>query len=255
MHPTEAVYGDLGRVGINDFALLLSFSGTTEEVLGLAAILRQDSVPIISISKSRTSRLGRLSDVAISVGDITEACPYNLAPTASTAAMLALGDELALAVSQRGAFSLEEFQKRHQGGMLGKQLMPVGEVLRFEVGKNVALASGGSSVAEILREAEKIPRRCGAILIVNEQGKLSSIFTDGDLRRLLATRGTDVLQRPIESMMTTDPIHLVATDLVRDAIQLVREHRVDEIPVVDQHGMPVGILDVQDFVAQKLINS
>ncbi|QEG42482.1 KpsF/GutQ family sugar-phosphate isomerase [Roseimaritima ulvae] len=253
MHPTEAMHGDLGRVGSKDVAFLLSFSGTTEELLSLAAILRQDSIPIISISKSRDSRLARLSDAALCVGDITEACPYNLAPTASTAAMLALGDALALAVSQRRTFSVEDFQKRHPGGMLGKKLMPVSEVLRFEVGKNVALASGGATVAEILADAERIPRRSGAILIVNQQGKLTGIFTDGDLRRLLAAEGAQVMQRTVDRLMTIDPIHLVSTDLVRDAIQLVREHRVDEIPVVDRNGFPVGILDVQDLVSQKLI--
>ena len=254
MHPTEAMHGDLGRVGKEDVALLLSYSGATEELIGLAAILRQDEVPIVSISCKPNSRLGSISTAALSIGDVQEACPYNMAPTASTAAMLALGDALALVVSRERAFSAKDFHKVHPGGLLGKKMLPVTEILRFEVGRNVAVASSGLNLLEILCEGEKIGRRSGAILVVDDEGRLSGVLTDGDLRRLLATEGPDVLKANIETVMTCRPIHLLATDLVKDAIQLVRERRVDEIPVVNHDGMPVGIIDVQDLISLKLIN-
>ena len=254
MHPTEAMHGDLGRVAKQDVALLLSYSGATDEVISLAAILRQDGVPILSISRSGSSRLGRISTAALSIGDVQEACPYNLAPTASTAAMLALGDALALVVSRERSFSAADFHKVHPGGLLGKKMLPVTEILRFEVGRNVAVASGGLKLHEILSDGEKIGRRSGAILVVDDQGRLTGILTDGDLRRLLATQGPGVLEANIENVMTLRPIHLLATDLVKDAIQLIRECRVDEIPVVNFDGMPVGIIDVQDLISLKLIN-
>lgn len=254
VHPTEAMHGDLGSVGKKDVTLLLSYSGATDEVISLAAILRQDGIPIVSISCDSGSRLGTISTAALSIGNIQEACPYNLAPTASTAAMLAVGDALALAVSRARSFGPEDFHKVHPGGLLGKEMLPVTEMLRFEVGRNVAVCSPGKSLRDILREAEAIGRRSGAILVTDEQGRLTGILTDGDLRRLLATRGVDVLEAEIETVMTCRPISLLATDLVKDAIQLVRERRVDEIPVVDNNGIPVGIIDVQDLISLKLIN-
>lgn len=291
MHATEALHGDLGRLRAGDVALLLSYSGTTEEVITLAAVLRQDEVPIISISGDSDSQLGRLSDAALSNGEVQEACPHNLAPTASTAAMLALGDALALTVSRARAFSPQDFHRRHPNGALGRKMLPVTQILRFEVGRNLAVVPTGMTVKEVLEAADgskkqkgdgnvlyeapagpfrqEVPaplltangsrplfdRRCGAVLIVDATGRLAGIFTDSDLRRLLTTRGPAVLDEPVESVMTHKPLHVLHTDLVKDALQIVRQHRVDEVPVVDDNGRPVGIIDVQDLVALKLIAS
>ena len=252
LHPAEAVHGDLGRIRRDDVALLLSYSGETEEVVALGSILKTDGVPCIGISRDGGSSLGRICTAHLSLGDITEACPLNLAPTASTTAMIAVGDALALAAARRADFDADAFHRHHPGGLLGAGLRPIVETLRFRVGENVAVVADDVTVREAMG-ASGDDRRTGAILLVGPEGLLSGIFTDGDLRRLVNTAGSQGLERPIAEVMTRNPRHLSETDLVRDAVRLVRERRVDEIPVVDGDGRPLGIVDVQDLVAMKVV--
>ncbi len=254
LHPADAVHGDLGRLRAGDCLLALSYSGGTAEVVALASILRQDGVPIISITTGRGgSALERLSTVSLGIGVVEEACSLTLAPTSSTTAMLALGDALALAVSRRRAFSADDFLKRHPGGALGDQLRPVVEILRFVAGRNLPIVSESTLLRDALRSAEALGRRPGAIVVVNGAGALSGIFTDGDLRRLVARDPADVDSKRLGDVMTRSPRSLPHTAVVRDAVQMMREHRQDEIPVVDDMGRPVGVLDVQDLMAMKLI--
>jgi len=256
LHPTEAMHGDLGRIRRNDVVLALSHSGTTEEVVTLATILRQDSVPVVAITGKRESDLARMATLTLYIGDITEACPHNLAPTASTTATLALGDALALAVSRRRDFDVEDFKRYHPGGGLGRQLMPVMEAMRFRVGQNLPLIRTDAPVQDAFDSAEKAAagsRRAGALLIVDQAGKLVGIFTDGDLRRTFIGHGSGAWREPIGQFMTRSPRCLAQTALVRDAVQLVRELRIDEVPVVDGEGKPLGLIDVQDLVALKVI--
>ncbi len=257
LHPTEAMHGDLGRIRSCDVVVLLSFSGNTEEVISLAALLRQDHVPTIAITGNADSHLAKLATVTLWIGNITEACPHNLAPTASTTAMLALGDALALCVSRKRDFKAEDFRKFHPGGLLGRQLMPVTEAMRFAVGHSLELAHTGMTLGEAYQLADEKSqgRRAGAMLIVNEQGKLAGIFTDSDLRRLVVKEGGQVMNLPIEQVMTANPKHLTSQSLVRDAVQMARELRIDEIPVVDENNQPLGLIDVQDLVALKVIES
>lgn len=255
VHPTEAMHGDLGRIRQNDIVLLLSYGGQTEEILALAALVRQDGVPVVAMTGKPQSHLASISDIHLNVGDITEACPHNLAPTASTTAMLALGDALALAVSERKAFTAEDYRKRHPGGQLGRQMLALPDIMRFEVGKNLPLVRDDRTVSQVLAEAAAEPRRAGAVLLVDAEGKLSGIFTDADLRRLMVQHGPDALNRPITEVMTRQPRHLTTQQFARDAVQLVREVRVDEIPVVDEAGRPVGLIDVQDLISLKLVES
>jgi arabinose-5-phosphate isomerase len=251
MHPSEAMHGDLGRIRRGDVALLLSYSGETEEVLSLASILRTDRVPCVGISRRDGSSLARLCDAHLPLGEVEEACPLNLAPTASTTAMLALGDALALAVARRRNFAADDFHRIHPGGMLGAGLRPITDVLRFRVGGNLTVVHETLSVRDAVREAG-VGRRAGAVILVDDHGRLSGIFTDGDLRRLI---NDDIahLARPIREVMTSHPQHLTVEDLVRDAVRLVRERRLDEIPVLDRDGRPVGLVDVQDLVAMKVV--
>jgi len=252
LHPAEAMHGDLGRVGKNDVVMLLSYSGETDEVVNLAAILRADGVTRLGISKSSESNLAKLSTVHLSLGDLTEACPHNLAPTASTTAMLAVGDALALAVSRRKNFNANDFQKRHPGGLLGAGLRNISEVLRFKVGENLPVVRDTLTVRDACQQT-KTGRRPGAVMLVDADGKLSGIFTDGDLRRLVLSdpKGID---RIIGEVMTHRPEHLLVDDLVRDAVLLMRENRHDEIPVLDHDGKPVGLVDVQDLIALKVVS-
>lgn len=255
LHPTEAMHGDLGRVRRGDVVLIFSFGGNTEEVVSLATLLRQDQVPVICIVGKPTCDLARLSTVAMSVGDIAEACPLNLAPTASTTAMLALGDALALAVSRRRSFGLEDFRRFHPGGALGRQLMPVVDAMRVHVGQGLPLVSQEATVRQAIGADTPTPgtRRAGAVLVVDGSGRLAGIFTDGDLRRVLIRLGEGALDRPIMEVMTVSPRRLAHNALVRDAVQMVREFRIDEIPVVDVDGKPLGLIDIQDLLALKVI--
>ncbi len=202
--------------------------------------------------------LARLANVTLTVGDVTEACPMNLAPTASTSAMLALGDALAMSLAQRRHFAEADFRKLHPGGGIGRQLMPVTHAMRFKAGQNLPLIDRTRTVEQAYAEAEHYAqasglRRAGALLIVDDSGALVGIVTDGDLRTALIKQGPEVWRGPIAAVMTADPATLDATALVRDAVRIVREHRFDEIPVVDDNHKPVGLIDVQDLAALKVI--
>ncbi|HBZ97935.1 MAG TPA: KpsF/GutQ family sugar-phosphate isomerase [Phycisphaerales bacterium] len=254
LHPAEAVHGDLGRIRRDDVVMLLSYSGTTEEVVNLATILKADGVPRLGISGRHDSKLAGLCDVHLALGELEEAGTLNLAPTTSTTATLACGDALAMAVARRRRLTEDEFRRHHPGGKLGSSLRSVDEVMRLRVGENLPVVSQALSVKEALDEAwtDGEHRRAGAIMLVDDRGRLSGIFTDGDLRRLVMDdpRGLD---RPIRDVMTKHPRSLRLEDRTRDARQLIAEHRIDEIPVVDDEGRPRGLIDVQDLVTLKIV--
>ena len=252
VHPTEAVHGDLGRIRRGDMALLMSYSGETEEVLALASLLKADGVHRVAICKSDRSSLAQACDACLALGDIEEACPLNLAPTASTTAMLAVGDALALALARRRDFKADDFHRMHPGGMLGAGLRPVLEAVRFRVGRNLPCVQASGTLADALREAGD-GRRAGALMVVDAGGRLIGLVTDGDVRRLVNARGAAALTAPLSDCMTKHPRTLPADALVRDAVRMVRELRVDELPVVDADGKPLGLLDVQDLVAMKVV--
>ncbi|MBL9147363.1 MAG: KpsF/GutQ family sugar-phosphate isomerase [Phycisphaerae bacterium] len=252
VHPAEAVHGDLGRIRTGDVVLLLSFSGETDEVVTLAAILKADGVNRIGMSSKPASSLARLCDVHLDLGPIVEACPNGLAPTASSTAMLAAGDVLALAVSRRRNFTADDFHRRHPGGMLGANLKPVTEIIRFRVGSNLPVIADTTLVRDALKTAGE-GRRAGAVVLVDPSGRLSGIFTDGDLRRLVNSGNAEFLDQPIRAVMTKQPKRLGVDSLVRDAVQLIRECRLDEIPVVDHDDRPLGLIDVQDLFAMRVV--
>ncbi|MFK7789401.1 MAG: SIS domain-containing protein [Phycisphaeraceae bacterium] len=261
LHPVEALHGDIGKVRQGDAVLMLSNGGGTEEVLTLAALLNQDNISTLAIVGRPGSELGRLATVTLAIGDITEACPHNLAPSASTTAMLALGDALALTVMQQRNFTADDFHKAHPSGGLGKQLMPVTQAMRFKcVGTdaNMPLIALGTTMQDAYKTAEQSAsdsglRRAGALLVVDAAGKLAGIVTDGDLRSALINQGPDVWTGSIDSVMTRNPTTLASESMVRDAVKIVREKRFDEIPVIDDVGRPIGIIDVQDLASLKVI--
>ena len=254
VHPAEAVHGDLGSIRRDDVVILMSYSGTTEEVVNLAAILRTDGIPCIGISKADDSPLAKLCTIHLAIGSLSEACPLNLAPTASTTATLAIGDALGLALSRRRNFTADEFHKHHPGGMLGIGLRTITDIIRFKVGENVPVIKNNTTVGDALQLARpaKGERRAGAILLVDDQGKLTGIFTDGDLRRLVID-DCKPMERTISEVATANPRRLLSSSLVRDAKQLVAEYRVDEIPIVDDNNCPIGLIDVQDLIAMKVV--
>ncbi|MCA9311716.1 MAG: KpsF/GutQ family sugar-phosphate isomerase, partial [Phycisphaerales bacterium] len=253
LHPSEAMHGDLGRIGRHDCLLALSHSGETEEVIGLAEILRQDGIPIVVITGGfGGSTLARLSTVALTLGQISEASDLGLAPTCSTTAALALGDALALATARRRSFTAEDFARFHPGGTLGGLLRPVLDVLRFRAGEGLPVIAASMTVREALEQADRLGRRPGALLAVDESGRLAGIFTDGDLRRLIE-RGADLRALLAAEVMHASP-KLVRDDaLAVDAAAVMEQHRVTSVLVVDAAGLLVGALNSNDLMRAKVI--
>jgi arabinose-5-phosphate isomerase len=267
VHPSEAAHGDLGRFRPNDVVIAISNSGETEEVVNLAAILQQDGLAIIAITGQqrasskkaghKPSSLARLARVHLPLCLQKEAgAPEFVAPTSSTTATIALGDALALACARARHFTSTDFAKRHPGGTLGGMLRRVTDVMRWRAGSNLPLIDARCTIQEALSQAASAGRRPGALVLIDRaSGKLAGIFTDGDLRRLvLASKpGAKLLDAPIASVMTKSPRTLPEHATLRDAVLLFRQFRQDEAPVVDGAGKPVGMLDVQDLVALRLI--
>ncbi len=255
VHPTEAAHGDLGRFRSSDICLCLSWSGETQEVVNLAAILRQDGLAVIAITGEHdaSSSLEELARVTLRLPVAEEAGGgMYVAPTSSTTATLALGDALALCAARRRNFTTGDFAKRHPGGSLGGQLRAVTDVMRARAGENLPLIGQEVTLGEALREGAG-KRRSGAMLVVDGDGRLAGIFTDGDLRRQVCA-DDGALGRAMSELMTRNPRVLGDDALVRDAVTLFREFRQDEIPVVDGEGRPVGLLDVQDLITLRLVS-
>ncbi|MEN8148491.1 MAG: KpsF/GutQ family sugar-phosphate isomerase [Planctomycetota bacterium] len=245
VHAAEAVHGDLGRIRAKDVVIALSFSGETEEVVRLIPLLRRMGTPLIALTGSPESRLGREADVVLSLGPVVEACPMGLAPTSSTTASMALGDALALAASRRKHFSREEYALFHRGGALGRKLLRVGEILR--TGEDLPAVTAKTTVRETLGHVSGPEGRTSAALVLDDAGALVGIFTDGDLRRHIQ-RDAAFLDGPIDAVMIENPKTLTVDTLVADAQKLMKEYRIDEVPVVDAAGRPIGVLDVQDLL-------
>ncbi|MDP7069980.1 MAG: KpsF/GutQ family sugar-phosphate isomerase [Phycisphaerales bacterium] len=255
VHPADAVHGDLGAIRSGDLVMLLSYSGSTREIVDLATILKVDGVKRLGLSRSDDSDLARLCDVHIALGDLDEAGPLSLAPTTSTTATLACGDALALAVSHLRSFSASDFQRRHPGGSLGALLRPVEALIRFRPGQNLTTCTPDVPLREALQSAADDHagevRHAGALLVVDEDGGIAGVFTDGDLRRLVLDQ-PDKLSQPIGAVMTERPLTILQSATVGEARQLVAEHRIDEVPVVDESGALVGLIDVQDLIAPRI---
>jgi arabinose-5-phosphate isomerase len=254
LHAAEAVHGDLGRLRPNDIALVLSHSGESEEITRLIALLKQLDIRMIGVTGKVDSPLAKHSDVTISLGQIEEICPLGLAPTASTTCMLALGDALAITVMQLRNFQSEDYARYHPGGALGRQLVTGEQAALFNRGKPLPQTSDRLTVIQAITEAEaKTEMRHGCVLLVDEQGRLSGLFTDGDLRRALKEKGTQVFTTPVAEIMTKRPKVVKPDTLASEALAIFHKHRIDEIPVVDNDGKPVGLIDVQDVVALKVV--
>ncbi len=246
LHPAEALHGDLGRIRGDDLVLALSNSGQTSEVNQVLPVARKIGARVVAMTGQPNSNLGRLADCVLDIGRVDEACPMGLAPTASTSALLALGDALAMAVLSERSFGREDYAVYHPAGSLGRRLLRVDEVMRR--GKEMPLCSAGTSLAEVMGVMGATPGRPGAALITGEGGALVGIFTDGDLRRLLDEHGEIRGQTVIDGHMGTHPKSIRPEQLVEEAHKLMREHRIDQIAVIDEERRPVGLLDVQDLL-------
>jgi arabinose-5-phosphate isomerase len=249
IHPVEAVHGDLGRVVEGDVVLALSNSGETEVVELLPAVKRM-GVKIIAVTGNSQSTLAAHADIVLELGMIEEPCPLGLAPSASTTAMLALGDALALTVARRRNFDKERYALYHPGGELGRKLLKVEEVMRGL--DQCASVQGDATVVEALAKVDSVPGRAGAVVVTGPDGRLLGIFTDGDLRRRVR-EDTGFLNKPIRSVMTANPKCVRVGSLAQEAAKILKDHRIDELPVVDAEHRLCGMLDVQDLLAVRLI--
>ncbi|MCD6304023.1 MAG: KpsF/GutQ family sugar-phosphate isomerase [Planctomycetes bacterium] len=256
LHPVEALHGDIGRARRGDVVVALSHSGETAELIRLLDHLRARGASLIAVTSTAESTLGRNADVTICYGQVAEACPLGLAPTVSTSCMLALGDALAVAVMKMRRFSPEDFAAYHPAGSLGRKLLKVEEAMAFRRGEKLALVSDRLTLGEALSQAETVPRRTGAMLMVDDDGRLSGILTDADLRRLLLShRGEDILARPVRELMIRRPKRIHLGELASRAMAILNEHRIDELPVVDDDDRPVGVIDVQDLLGIKTLSN
>ena len=246
LHPTEAMHGDLGQIRKHDIVLVLSNSGETEELKQLLPFVRRTGAKVIAMTGAPESSLAKLSDCLLDIGRVGEACPLGLAPTASTSAMLALGDALAMVVLSERGFSREEFARYHPAGSLGRKLMRVHEVMR--TGDELPLVPCGTHVVDVVLTMSSTPGRPGAALVTGDDGQLQGIFTDGDLRRLLEKGGSVRLDVPVDEFMGRSPKTVSPDALVDEAEGIRREHKIDQIAVVDEGGRPIGLLDVQDLL-------
>ncbi|NQU24164.1 MAG: KpsF/GutQ family sugar-phosphate isomerase [Candidatus Nealsonbacteria bacterium] len=246
LHPAEAVHGDLGRVTRHDVMLMLSQSGETDEVVRLLPSLRGMRVPIVAITARADSTLGTAATVAVELGSLQEACPLGLAPSTSTTAMLAVGDALALVVSRMRNFGREDFARFHPAGSLGVKLSKVEEHMRPLA--QCRVAGGGRTIRDVLVGASIPGRRTGAIMLVDDAGCLSGIFTDSDLARLFERRRDGDLDAPARNVMTANPLSVTLGSLMTDAVTLMVGRKISELPVVDANGQPVGLIDVTDVV-------
>jgi arabinose-5-phosphate isomerase len=243
---TKAMHGDLGMVHPDDVAVVLSHSGESEEVVRLLGPLGELAAGIIALTGSNQSTLARVATVALVYGAVVETCPLALAPSTSTTVMLALGDALAFVLSDRRAFSAEDFARFHPAGSLGRKLARVETVMRS--GPEMRLAPAEETVRSVYARTGSAGRRTGAVMLTEADGRLCGLFTDSDLARLFEQRGDAAIDRPIREVMTPQPITVCLGTRVAEALEILRRFKISELPVVDADGRPVGLIDITDLI-------
>jgi arabinose-5-phosphate isomerase len=247
LHPAEAFHGDLGRLHADDLVLALSQSGETAEMLQLLPALRSMGIAIVAMTASAESTLGRAASIVLPLGRLEEACSLGLAPSTSTTVMVALGDALALVVSRLRGFGEEDFARFHPGGALGRKLSAVEDHMRPL--EQCRLARANQTVRQVVLSSTRPGRRSGAIMLVEESGRLAGLFTDSDLARLIERRNDAALDQPIHTVMAKTPTTVQAGERMSAAIEILTERKFSELPVVDRQGRPLGMIDVTDVVA------
>lgn len=246
LHPTEALHGDLGRIRAQDLVLAISNSGESAEVNALIGPVRKIGAGILALTGGGESTLAHHADALLDIGRVEEACPMKLAPTASTSALLAMGDALAMVVLQERSFSREDYALYHPGGMLGRKLLRVREVMRK--GEQMPLVPSGTKLSDVVRVMNRTPGRPGAAFVVDPAGTLVGVFTHGDLARMLERSPTIAAGDPVDLHMGKSPKTIGPEQLVEEAQHLLHEYRIDQIAVIDDARKPIGLLDVQDLL-------
>ena len=249
LNSVDALHGDLGIINDGDLILALSYSGESEELLNLLPALKRFAVKIISLTGGLKSSLARHSDIVLNVRVPREACPFNLAPTSSTTAMLVMGDALAMAVLQARGFKQSDFARYHPSGAIGRaMLLRVGEIMR--TGERNAVAAEFLTVREALLVMTRA--KSGSLAIFDARGKLSGVFTDGDFRRRMSA-DENLLSRPLKAVMTKKPVCIRDEALAVEALKIFDARNIDDLIVVNARHEPVGLLDSQDLPKLKIM--
>ncbi len=249
LHTAEAIHGDLGKVTADDVVIILSNSGSTQEMKQLLPLLKKIGCKVIALTGNLGSVLAKYSDIVLDVSVKKEACPLGLAPTASTTAALAMTDALAVCLLELKGFKEKDFAFFHPGGDLGRRLLlKVEDIMRR--GQANPIVKEGEKVSGVLLKITQA--RAGSATVVDKKGKLIGLFTDGDLRRHLET-DRDLPLRKVSEVMTKNPAVVYQDMLAAEAMRILHEKRVDELPVVDKKKRPIGLLDVQDLLKAGLV--
>ena len=249
LHPAEAIHGDLGRIVKGDAVVAISYSGETEEIVALTPTVRRLGSPLIAITGAPRSALAAIADVHLDASIRQEACPLGLAPTASTTAALALGDALAMALLERRGFTVEDFAVLHPGGRLGRKLLRVDDVMH--TGDEVPRVTPETSMKDVLFEMTR--KRLGMTTVVDGDGKLVGLISDGDLRRQLERHGYTLLDRTAAQSMTTGAVVITREQLATAGLAVMEERRITSLPVVDGDQRVVCVLHLHDLWKTEMI--
>ena len=249
VHPAEASHGDLGMVKDSDLVIAISNSGESDELAAILPVLKRQGVPLVALTGGEQSTLANHADIVLNTGVLKEACPLNLAPTASTTAQMAMGDALAVALLDARGFKAEDFARSHPGGALGRRLLThVSDVMRS--GDAVPGVLPTATFSDLMREMSA--KGLGASAIVDANKKVLGIFTDGDLRRLIET-GTDMRQLTAQQVMHANPRTVRSGALAAEAAELMELHRITSVLVVDEKGTLCGAINTNDLMRAKVI--
>lgn len=249
LNPSQAMHGDIGLLTASDVLIALSYSGESDELLSLVPIARRFSTKIIAITADRTSKLADYSDVVIWTKIKREACPFNMIPTSSTTAMMAVGDAIVIVLLEARGFKKEDYAKLHPGGTIGKTLLlRVSDIMRK--GDRLAVVLQNAHVIDAVVAMTRA--RAGSSAVVDARKKVVGIFTDGDLRRHLSS-SKNLLEMPITKVMTPNPVTVNNSKLAVDVLTIFEKHNIDDILVVDEKGRLVGAVDIQDLPKFKIL--
>ena len=249
LHPAEAIHGDLGRIVKGDALVAVSYSGDTDEILALVPWLKRLGVPLVTLSGNPRSPLAQAADVHVDVGVRVEACPLGLAPTASTTAALAMGDALSMALLERRGFTVDDFAVLHPGGQLGKKLLRVEELMHR--GEEIPRVGPATAMKDVLFEMTR--KRLGLTTVVEPDGKLLGLISDGDLRRQMERHGYALLDRSAAECMTREPVLVDRGELATRALDLMESRRITALLVTDAAGRVEGVLHLHDLWKTEMI--
>ena len=253
LNPVQAMHGDLGMTAPRDMLVALSFSGESDEVVKLVPAIRRHGLKIVAITGRPDSALARMSDITLPVPCGEEACPFGMAPTNSATATMAMGDALAMAMVEARKFTVEEYAGNHPAGAIGRALtLKVEDVMRKD--GDFAKVLPQSTVLESLMAMTKA--KSGCAVVADGQGVLKGVFTDGDFRRMISSAGGEsagILSSPVSKYMTTSPRSIKLDSYAAEIVKVFEKMRIDDLPVVDDEGRAIGLVDIQDLPKMKVI--